>query len=185
MSRRNAPGTAGLVLGLLGLALGFVPALGLIAWPLVVGGLVLGLLGLVRVHRGQADNGGVAIAGTALSALGLVVCVAWVVLFGRASSDAENALDDLQVQAEKGAVLVYEVTGDTRTATVSYATVEQEVVRLPWTKEYTVKGGFGDGTLDVTTGADGGTVTCKLTVDGVERKTATASGPHAVASCSG
>ncbi|MEU4444407.1 MmpS family transport accessory protein [Actinosynnema sp. NPDC050801] len=186
--KRNAPGTAGFVLGLLGLVFGFVPVVGVVAWPLVVVGLGLGLLGLVRVNRGQADNRGLAVAGIALSAIGLAVCVAWVALLGGASSDAENALDDLQVQAERGSVLVYEVTGDVPRATVDHATsttVEEEVAALPWTKEFTVKGPFRGGTLDVTTGADGGTVTCRVTVDGVERKTATASGPNAVASCSG
>ncbi|XVS63983.1 MmpS family transport accessory protein [Actinosynnema sp. CA-299493] len=191
--QRNGLGTAGFVLGLLGLVSSFVPALGVVAWPLVLAGLGLGLAGLLRVARGQADDKGLATAGVVLSALGLVVCVAWVALFGRATSDAGNALDDLQERADKGAVLLYEVTGDALGATVSYstfgatgsaATAEEEVAALPWTKEFTVKGLSHGGTLDVTTGADGGTVTCEVTVDGVARKTATASGPNAVASCS-
>lgn len=191
--RRNGPGTAGFVLGLLGLVLSFIPVVGLVAWPLVVAGLALGLFGLVRIFRGEADNKGLAIAGVALSAAGLVVCVAWVAVFGRASSDAENALDDLQAQADRGSVLRYEVTGDAPGATVSYSTfgdggsattAEEEVAALPWTKEFTVMGTLHGGTLDVTTGADGGTVTCEVTVDGEARKTATASGPNAVATCS-
>lgn len=189
--QRNGPGTAGFVLGLLGLVFSFIPVVGVVAWPLVVVGLGLGLFGLVRVVRGQADNKGVAIAGIVLSAIGLAVCVAWVALLGGASSDAENALDDLQAQADKGSVLVYEVTGDAPEATVSYSalgdgrTDEEVVGTFPWTKEFTLMGTARGGTLDVTTGADGGTVTCEVTVDGVARKTATASGPNAVASCSG
>ncbi|ROP39830.1 MmpS family transport accessory protein [Saccharothrix texasensis] len=190
--QRNGPGTAGFVLGLLGLVTSFVPLLGVVAWSLVLAGLALGLLGLLRVARGQADNKGLATAAVVLSALGLVVSVAWVALFGRATSDAENALDDLQTRADKGAVLLYEVTGDASGATVSYSTfgatgstaTAEEVATLPWTKEFTVKGLSHGGTLDVTTSAGGGTVTCAVTVDGVARKTATASGPNAVASCS-
>ncbi|MCE7000127.1 MmpS family protein [Saccharothrix sp. S26] len=185
--QRNVPGTAGFALGLVGLVAAFFPAAGLVAWPLVAVGLGLGLLGLVRVHRGQAGDKAVTIAGVALSALGLAVGVAWVLLFGQASTEAENALDDLREQGDKSSVLVYEVTGDALTATISHAasaTVEQEVAALPWAKEFTVMGEFGGATLDVTTGADGGTVTCRVTVDGVERRTATASGPHAVARCS-
>ena len=191
--QRNGLGTAGFVLGLLGLVFSFIPIVGVVAWPLVLVGLCLGVFGLVRVSRGQAGNKGVAIAGVVLSALGLAVCVAWVVLFGRAASDAENALDDLQAQVDKGSVLVYEVTGAAPKVTVSYstfgdgdsaATAEEEVAALPWTKEFTVVGVFRGGTLDVATGADGGTVTCEVTVDGVARKTATASGPNAVARCS-
>jgi hypothetical protein len=187
-ARRGAPGTAGLVLGALGLVFGLIPAAGLVAWPLVVAGLVLGALGVVRARRGRGGHEGVAIAAIALSALGLVVCAAWVVLFGRAASDAENALDALRAQTDEGAVLVFEVTGDAAGATIGHAaagTVEHEVAGLPWTKEFTVMGGFRGGTLDVTTGPDGGTVTCRITVDGVEHRTATASGPHALASCSG
>ncbi|MFI9007175.1 DUF4190 domain-containing protein [Actinosynnema sp. NPDC053489] len=183
--RRNVPGTVGFALGLLGLALGFVPVLGVVAWPLVAVGLGLSLLGLVRATRGPARGRGLAVAGVVLSAVGLGAAAAWAVLFGRASSDAENALDDLRVQGGRASVLRYEVTGDVPTAAVSYAGVVDEVVALPWTREFTVKGGFDGGTLDVRTGPGGGTVTCRLTVDGAERGTATASGPNAVASCSG
>jgi hypothetical protein len=191
--QRNGLGTAGFVLGLLGLVFSFIPVVGVVAWPLVVVGLCLGVLGVVRVVRGQADNKGLAVTGVVLSAIGLAVCVAWVALFGRAASDADNALDDLQAQTEQSSVLVYEVTGDAPRVTVGYSTfgdggsattAEEEVAALPWTKEFTVKGLFRGGTLDVTTGAGGGTVTCEVTVDGVARKTATASGPNAVASCS-
>ncbi|PSL54832.1 MmpS family membrane protein [Saccharothrix carnea] len=133
--------------------------------------------------------------GTARVVLGLLVaavmCVAfvgflaWWLLFDRTASEVENALDDLQ--ADQGVVLVYEATGDVAAATVRYSTtadVEEEVAALPWTKEFTVMGAFRGGTLDVTTGPDGGTVTCRVTVDGVEKRTATASGPDAVAECS-
>ena len=132
--------------------------------------------------------------GTAGVVLGLLVaaavCVAvvgffaWLLLVDRTASEVETALDDLQ--AGQGVVLVYEVTGDAA-ATVRYSTsagVEEEVTALPWTKEFTVMGAFTGGTLDVTTGPDGGTVTCRVTVDGVEKRTATASGPNAVAECS-
>ncbi|MFJ6671006.1 MmpS family transport accessory protein [Actinosynnema sp. NPDC091369] len=187
-AQRNAPGTTGLVLGVLGLVFGLIPAAGLVAWPLVVVGLVLGVLGVVRTRRGEGGNKGVAVAAVALSALGLAVCVAWVALFGRAASDAENALEDLRAQTGSSAELVYEVTGDAAEATISHATsssVEHEIARPPWTKGFTVKGGFRGGTLDVTAGPGGGTITCRITVDGVEHRTATASGPHAFASCSG
>ncbi|MFD0199229.1 MULTISPECIES: MmpS family transport accessory protein [Saccharothrix] len=132
--------------------------------------------------------------GTAGAVLGMLVTVAacvavvgfvaWLLLVDRTASEVENALDDLQ--ADQGLVLVYEVTGDAA-ATVRYSTsagVEEEVAALPWTKEFTVMGAFRGGTLDVTAGPDGGTVTCRVTVDGVEKRTATASGPNAVAACS-
>jgi hypothetical protein len=81
---RNGLGTAGLVLGIIGLVFAFIPIVGVIAWPLVIIGLVLGVLGVVRANRGRATNRGVAIGGVACSALGLVICFAWATLFAAA-----------------------------------------------------------------------------------------------------
>lgn len=55
---------------------------------------------------------------------------------------------------------------------------------LPWTKQVETTGTFKGGSLIITAGPDGGTVTCKVIVDGKEAKTATASGPFSTASCS-
>jgi hypothetical protein len=80
----NGLGTAGLVLGIVGLVFAFIPIVGLIAWPLVIIGLILGILGVLRANRGQATNRGAAIGGVACSALGLVVCFAWAAMFAAA-----------------------------------------------------------------------------------------------------
>ncbi|GAA1279806.1 MmpS family transport accessory protein [Saccharothrix xinjiangensis] len=189
---QNGLGTAGFVLGLVGLLFSFLPVIGVVAWPLVILGLVLGLVGWARADRGRATNKGLAIAGVALSAVGLVVCVLWAAVFTKAASDVSTALDDLDAQANKEAVLVYEITGDVPSASITYSTHgdggsamnQEEATTLPWTKELTVKGLFSGGTLSASTGAEGGTVTCRITVDGVEKKTATASGPFSMASCS-
>jgi hypothetical protein len=45
---RNGLGTAGFVLGLVGLLLSFIPLIGVVAWPLVILGLVLSIVGIVR-----------------------------------------------------------------------------------------------------------------------------------------
>ncbi|WP_051771624.1 MmpS family transport accessory protein [Saccharothrix sp. NRRL B-16314] len=188
----NGLGTAGFVLGLLGLLFSFIPIIGVIAWPLVILGLILGLVGLSKANKGQANNKGLAIAGITLSAVGLVVSILWAAVFTKAASDATDAIADLEAQANKESVLVYEITGDAPSATVSYSTFsdsgsstnDEDVTSFPWTKEFTVKGLFSGGTLTVMTGAEGGTVTCKITVDGVEKKTATGTGAHALASCS-
>ena len=67
--RRNGLGIAALVLGILALLTGLVfigGLLGLIA-------IVLGFLGRGRVKRGEADNGGMAIAGIVLGVIGIVL----------------------------------------------------------------------------------------------------------------
>ncbi|MGM0721932.1 MAG: DUF4352 domain-containing protein [Actinomycetota bacterium] len=83
---RNGFGVTALVLGILGLLFSFIPIIGMIAWPLVLLGLLFGVLGVVRASRGRADNRGVAIAGTVLSAIGLVVCVLYASVFAAAVS---------------------------------------------------------------------------------------------------
>ncbi|MEU8637800.1 DUF4190 domain-containing protein [Amycolatopsis sp. NPDC048633] len=89
---KNGLGTAGFVLGLVGLVFAFIPIIGVIAWPLVILGLIFGVVGTLRANRGQASNKGLAITAVVLSALGLVICVIWTAAFGKAVSDTANGL---------------------------------------------------------------------------------------------
>lgn len=183
---RNGVGTAGFVLGLVGLLFSFIPIVGVVAWPLVILGLVLSLVGLARANKGVATNKGLAIAGAVLSALGLLVCVLWTLFFGAVANEVDK-------QADKEQVVVYEVSGDSAGANVTYstfsdggsATSQETLTSLPWRKELTVKGLVSGGTLTVTAGQDGGSVACKITVDGVEKKSATGSGAFSSAICGG
>lgn len=88
---KNGFGTAGFVLGLLGLIFSPVPIVGVIAWPLVILGLILAIIGLNRAKKGDATNKGLAIAGIACSALGLLVCIIWVAAIGNAASETPTA----------------------------------------------------------------------------------------------
>lgn len=183
---RNGLGLTGFVLGLVGLLLSFIPFVGIIAWPLVIVGLVLSIVGVARASKGIATNKGMAIAGVVLSVLGLVVCVLYVAVFARVATEVDK-------QQNAVATVTYDVTGDSKDTTVIYssytggnsASSQEKVNQLPWHKELQTKGFFKGGSLIVTTGADGGSVTCKVAVDGKEAKTATASGPFASASCTG
>lgn len=74
--KRNGLGIAALVVGLVAL----------VASLSVVGGIVLGLVAIVlgvlgrgRVKRGEADNGGVALAGLVLGAVAVVLSIVFVV----------------------------------------------------------------------------------------------------------
>ncbi|MCS7482390.1 MmpS family protein [Umezawaea endophytica] len=183
---RNGVGTAGFVLGLLGFLFSFVPIIGVIAWPLVIVGLVLSLVGFSRASKGIANNRGLAIAGAVLSVIGLVVCVLWTALFGAVATEVDK-------QADQEHLVVYEVSGDAVGASITYSTFgadggstnQETVTSLPWKKEMTVKGLLGGGTLTVTSPAEGGAVACRITVDGVEKKSATGSGAFSTALCSG
>lgn len=179
----NGLGTAGFVLGLIGLLLSFIPVIGVVAWPLVILGIVFSAVGMGKASKGRATNKGLSIAGLVLSIVGLIICVVWAVAF-------KDAADDLEEEANREAVIVYEVSGDATGVDVIYSTYgdqvtssNETVATLPWTKEVKTTGIVKEGALIVTAGESGGTVTCKVTVDGKEVKTATATGPYAVATC--
>lgn len=87
---KNGFGTAGFVLGLVGLIFAFIPLIGVVAWPLTILGLVFGLIGTLRARSGKATNKGIAISGLVLSIIGLVICIIWTAAFGKAVNDAVN-----------------------------------------------------------------------------------------------
>ncbi|MET0450632.1 MAG: DUF4190 domain-containing protein [Mycobacterium sp.] len=85
---RNGFGTAALVVAVGGL---------LICWS-VVGGIacgvvavIFGVLGRGRATRGEANNGAVATAGTALGALAIVASVAFAVIWWSAWRDSDGS----------------------------------------------------------------------------------------------
>jgi hypothetical protein len=181
---RNGLGTAGFVLGLIGLVFSFIPIVGVVAWPLVIVGLILSVIGFARTRSGRATNKGLALAGAILSVVGLVVCIVWVAVVDKAASDITN-------QANQTVTISYQAQGSSKDATVTYSTFSsggssegQEQVTLPWRKDVQATGFGKGGVLVVTAGMDGGTVSCQVTVNGVVQKTASASGPGASATCS-
>jgi hypothetical protein len=183
---RNGLGTAGFVLGLLGLVFSPIPFVGVVAWPLVVLGLILSAAGLARVRAGKATNKGLSVAGIVVSVLGLVVSILWVVVLGKAVSDVQD-------QATQHHTITYEVSGDAKAVNIDYSTFEAHTILIntelsapvPWTKTVEATGFLEGAQFTATAGPDGGAVTCKVVVDGQAPKTATASGPGAVASCTG
>ncbi|MFB9905072.1 hypothetical protein [Allokutzneria oryzae] len=78
---QNGLGTAGFVVGLIGLVFSFIPFIGVVAWPLVIIGAVLSGVGLSKATSGAASNKGLAIAGLVCSIVGLLMCFAWVGAF--------------------------------------------------------------------------------------------------------
>lgn len=185
MNPSNGLGTAGFVVGLIGLVFSFIPLIGVIAWPLVILGIIFSSIGVSKAAKGRATNKGLAIAGLVVSIVGLVVCILWVAVWNKAA-------DEVNEEANREAVIVYEVTGDAAGVDVTYTTFgdslttnQESAATLPWSKEVKTKGLGKGGQLVVSTSESGGTVTCKVTVDGKEAKTATASGAFAIATCDG
>jgi hypothetical protein len=71
--------TAGFVIALIGAVLALVPAVGVVSWVLAPLGLVLSIVGLQR--SGRMGGRGLAISGTILGALGLLICLIWMAAF--------------------------------------------------------------------------------------------------------
>jgi hypothetical protein len=90
-SPQNGLGTAGFVLGLIGLLFSFIPVIGVIAWPLVLLGLVFAGIGLSRARSGRATNKGLTIAGLTCASLGLLMCVLYTAAFSSAVATAPTA----------------------------------------------------------------------------------------------
>lgn len=73
---RNGLGIAALVVGIVALALAWIPLVGFVGLVAVV----LGIIALSRVRRGLATNRGVSITGVVLGAVAVVAAIGWVVL---------------------------------------------------------------------------------------------------------
>jgi len=77
----NGPATASMVLGIIAIIRVFISIIGMITSILAPFGLILGFVAL-----GKPSGRGMAIAGIGTSAIGLVVCIGWIVLFAAAAS---------------------------------------------------------------------------------------------------
>ncbi|CRK61213.1 hypothetical protein [Alloactinosynnema sp. L-07] len=186
---RNGLGTAGFVVGLIGMLFAFVPIVGVIAWPMVIVGLILSIVGVVLAGKRQATNRGMAIAGVVVSAIGLVVCVIWAVAFANAVNEAANDGIALAVPSEPPAAgrrtVVFTISSG-KAVNVRYGDLgdQRSAVVEPtpgWTQTVTVGGGGHHLSLSAdAVGSDDFTspVTCSIAVDG--EKVAEQSSPIAV-----
>lgn len=72
---QNGLGVAALILGIVALALAWIPLINYLAFILGVLGIALAVLAFVKVSRGTANNGVVAAIGLALSIIAIVAGV--------------------------------------------------------------------------------------------------------------
>ncbi|MEV6912309.1 DUF4190 domain-containing protein [Amycolatopsis sp. NPDC051071] len=198
-------GTAGFVLGLVGLLFSPIPFVGVIAWPLVIVGLILAAIGFSRARSGVATNKGLALAGVVLSALGLIVCILWTVAFSKAVVDAANTLPTAPISVpgaspgnEAGAppqepakqaagehTVVYRVTGTggAKAGNITYTTdgmttsSQEANVKLPWEKTIKLPGGEALQMVSILAQGGGkGAIKVTIEVDGKLIKEASAEG---------
>ncbi|MEG0873301.1 MAG: DUF4190 domain-containing protein [Clostridia bacterium] len=82
-------GIAALVLGIISIIIGFIPLCGAIAYLPALVGLVLGIVDLVKSKK-ENQSKGLAIAGTVLSVLALIVITMWLFVFTAVASSPET-----------------------------------------------------------------------------------------------
>ncbi|GAA1988173.1 DUF4190 domain-containing protein [Amycolatopsis minnesotensis] len=169
---KNGLGTAGFVLGLVGLVFSFIPIVGVVAWPLVIIGLVLASVGFSRTRKGAASNPGIAIAGIVLSLAGLVVCIVWAALFKNAVDEVGASRLQFGKDVQGGQTVEFVVTTN-KPVTVKAGDIldsKDEVVQPG--AEWRLKAGFKGGSHSFTVSgtpvqsATDATTTCKIVVDG-------------------
>ncbi|WP_157930788.1 DUF4190 domain-containing protein [Glycomyces xiaoerkulensis] len=88
---RNGLGTAGLVCGIVAVALSLVPVLNVFTWPLGVLAIVFGAIGWSRANRGQATNRTIAITGLVLGVVSFFTFCLVYVLIGAGSEVYSSA----------------------------------------------------------------------------------------------
>lgn len=76
--RRNGLGTAALVCGVIAIVMCWTVGLGIILGVL---GIVFGIIGRQRATRGEATNGGAALAGLVTGAIGLALGIAFIAIW--------------------------------------------------------------------------------------------------------
>ncbi|MEE4541893.1 hypothetical protein V2S66_07915 [Streptomyces sp. V4-01] len=118
----------------------------------------------------------------------------WIVLAGLVFLGAVAGIATaVHGESTKQVTVRYSITGTARDVAVAYSTwhggnistTKETVKALPWHLKVTTKEYRTGGSLAVTLGASGGTVTCAAVKDDGKVHTDTASGPSATAYCSG
>jgi len=184
--RRGGLGIAALVLGIAGFVFAWIPFASYVAIGLAGIGVILGILALVL--RGRRT--GLGIAGLIISAVALIAAIMMTVLYAAIFFAAKTASDDITKTENKQVTVVYQVTGNSTDATVSYTstsasgTSESTGVKLPFSKTVTEKQGLIPlYTLTATNGTTGTDVSCSITVDGKVVAHETSSGQFATVDC--
>jgi uncharacterized membrane protein len=79
---QNGLGTAALILGIVGLAGGWIPIIGWLVGISSILAIIFGALGAKKAKQGLATNRGVALWGMWLGIVALIIGVLFLVLFG-------------------------------------------------------------------------------------------------------
>lgn len=106
-------GVAALVLGIVGIVGSWIPILNNISAFIAALGVIFGIIGIVSIARsnGQKGGKGIAIAGTIVSVVAIIVVLATQSLYGKALDSASDSLDKATGEATEE-ILGTDVTVD-------------------------------------------------------------------------
>lgn len=95
----NGMAIAALAIGICSMVLAIIPIVGFLSWLLSPLAIILGAVAL-RKSFGR----GLALGGIITGVIGVLICIAWVALFGAAmNAMPEGALTDIQAEIERAA----------------------------------------------------------------------------------
>lgn len=122
----------------------------------------------------------------------LAIVVIIIAVVASCMAGVGKAVNDYDKEQKTEHTVVYEVSGDAGTAqSITWSTADNggtsqaADVAVPWTKEVKATGSWSFFSLTASTPMAGGSLTCKITVDGNVVSENTASGQMAWANCSG
>ncbi|MDW6059586.1 DUF4190 domain-containing protein [Streptomyces sp. FXJ1.4098] len=107
----NGNGTAALVLGIVGTVLFFSIVFGVILGVLAI---IFGVLGRAKAQRGEADNGGQALAGLVLGVIAVVASVVMIFVYIAEDDDPDDPYAHGPGYTRGAAVVVVDAPDDSR-----------------------------------------------------------------------
>lgn len=181
--RGNPFGLVALIVGIVAIIGCAIPIVNNVSIILGVIAVVFAIIGMVVKNRRR----GLAITGLVLGALSVIVGLATQALYSTALDSVSKSISSASADSfDKVHKVTIKVEGDSTDANITYTTDtgSEQVASptLPFTKDFEVHGSTY-GTLSVSNGQTGNTVTCTVTVDGKQVSTNTSSGQYANASC--
>lgn len=93
VQQSNAPATASLVLGIVGVVLGFLPFMGLLLGLLAI---VFAYLGFKRAEAAQGSGRGLAVAGLVLGIIAAVMGILFIAVFQKVAQEIGDLRDGLE-----------------------------------------------------------------------------------------
>lgn len=193
----NGLGLAALIVGVVAFVGAFIPFVNFVSGFIAFVGLVLGVIALCLKNKSK----GVAIAGTAVSLVAMVLSIILAITYtagfaGAVSEGIKTAQAESSAEADRDVVVLYEVTGTAAASSITYATFtdgnsgseQANDQPLPFSKEFTIKAGgdfdYASFSIYAMNGMDDtGDISCKITVDGKVVAEQTSTGEYASASC--